>query len=314
MKTKLCFSISFLVSIYMITIDQAKGQTSMDGVMMNKHQLCTGITYMKSSWTNYWEGTYKRNNDNIGKLTTQEFMLMSNYGITNDLNVMVGIPYITSKASKGTLHGMKGFQDASIDLKWKALKCNHQSNQFSLITDIGFSAPLSNYVIDFLPMSIGMGSTNLSGRIIADYQKGKFFSTASAGYAFRSNVKLDRTSYYTTSLHSTNEVEMPDVANYSISIGLRTPDLILETFADRFVTLGGFDIRKNDMPFVSNQMNFTAIGLSGKYFLPFNNHIEITANASTVINGRNTGAATSYGAGLFYVFTFKNKKIDLKKL
>ena len=280
----------------------------MDGVMMNNHQICSGFIYSNSSWTKYWEGNYKRTNDNIGKLASQSVMFMTNYGIKDNLNVMINIPYVSANASKGTLHGMKGFQDGSIDLKWKAITFTEKQNKFSIITDIGFSTPLSNYVIDFLPMSIGMGSTNFSGRVIADYQKGKFFSTVSANYTLRSNVKLDRTAYYTTSLHNTNEVKMPNTANFIISAGVRANNFIVEANASRMETLGGFDIRKNDMPFVSNEMNATMVGVSGKYFLPFNNHIELVASVSSLVGGRNVGQATSIEGGLFYVLSFKHKK------
>src|ERR1700730_16063551 len=88
---------------------QVQGQTDNDAIMMNKSQWCNGAVYMRSSWDHYWEGTLKRNNANIGRGTTQAVMGMSNYGITDNLNVMAGLPYIWTDASAGTLHGLKGF-------------------------------------------------------------------------------------------------------------------------------------------------------------------------------------------------------------
>ena len=59
------------------------GQTLTDGLMMPKKNLCTGFMYTHDSWTEYWEGELKRDNGNIGKVTTQSLMWVGNYGITN---------------------------------------------------------------------------------------------------------------------------------------------------------------------------------------------------------------------------------------
>jgi hypothetical protein len=298
-------------------------QTDNDGIMMNKHQWCNGAEYMHSQWTNYWEGTLKRNNLNLGTVSTQSVMVMSNFGITNNLNVIASVPYIWTKASAGTLHGMKGFQDASLFLKWRAITVPVAKGKLSLFAVGGISTPTHNYVIDFLPLSIGLGSTNLTGRITADYQKGIFYATLSGAYVWRSNVKLDRTSYYTTEMHYTNVVQMPDMLNFNFDFGIRKKYLVAEANVLNMTTLGGFDMRRNDMPFVSNRMNSTSIGLHAKYTLPFFSHLELVAGGGYVIGGvkigqqnilqpRNVGQSTSLHVGGYYIFTFKSKS-SIKK-
>jgi len=283
-------------------------QTEHDAIMMNKSQWCNGATYTHSHWSDYWEGTFKRNNANIGTITTQSVMYMTNYGICNNLNVIGGVPYVWTNASKGTLRGMKGFQDASLYLKWRPYTVKAGKGKVSVFAVAGVSTPLSNYVFDFLPLSIGLGSTNVSGRLTADFQRGIFFTTISGAYVRRSNVKLDRTSYYTTEIHNTDEVKMPDAALYNFSIGIRKKYLIAEALLNKMTTLGGFDIRKNDMPFASNKMNNTTLGIHAKYTLPSFSHIELTGDASYVIAGRNVGQAATYSAGVYYIFSFHPKK------
>src|SRR5690349_25159702 len=78
-------------------------QTDVDAIMLKKKVLCIGGMYVNDSWTNYWEGTYKRNNQNIGKVTTQMYRVMGSYGITDKLNAPFSVPYVTTKATKGTL-------------------------------------------------------------------------------------------------------------------------------------------------------------------------------------------------------------------
>ena len=259
---------SYLFSFLIIAPSILFAQTDMDAIMMNKSQFCQGLTYEHSSWDHYWEGTFNRTNANMGTVTTQSVMYMPNYGITNNLNVMASVPYVWTNASAGTLHGMKGFQDLMVFLKWRPVVQTFGKNRVSLFLIGGLSTPLTNYVIDFLPMSIGLGSTNLIGRGMVDFRHSNFTVTGSATYVRRSNVKLDRDSYYDTQLHITNEVKMPDVAEFQLRTGYRGKYLIGEATLTQMTTLGGFDITKNNMPFPSNRMNATMVGLSAKIISP----------------------------------------------
>ncbi|HTS43585.1 MAG TPA: hypothetical protein VMH01_04255 [Puia sp.] len=291
------FAVIAVLSFY-----RGNAQTENDGIMMKKNQWCNGATYMYSSWDEYWEGTYKRNNQNIGTVTTQSVMFMSNYGISDKLNVLASLPYVWTHASAGTLHGMNGLQDVMVSLKWKAVIFDVAKGKLSLFGVGSFSTPASDYTIDFLPMSIGLGSTDLTGRITADYQKGIFYTTLSGAYVWRSNVKIDRNAYYTTEQHNTNEVEMPDQLNFNLNVGIRKKYLVAEVNVENVTTLGGFDIRKNDMPFVSNRMNATSLGVHAKYTLPFFTHIEVLGGGGYVIAGRNVGQAVMFHAGAYYIF------------
>jgi hypothetical protein len=287
-------------------------QTTEDAIMMSKEQWCNGITYMHSGWKQYWEGTTKRENKNLGTITTQSLMLMSVYGISDKLNALVNVPYVWTSASAGTLQGLKGFQDIELDLKYEFYSTKVGKGKLSLFGVGGFSTPLSHYENDFLPMSIGLGSTNLSGRLTADFQKGIFFVTLSGAYVWRSDVTIDRTSYYTDQIHYTNKVDMPNQLNSNLNIGIRKTNLIAEVVLMNMYTIGGFDIRKNDMPFASNQMNMTSLGAHVKYFLPFVRNLEVIGGADFVIDvpalniaGRNAGQSQTYTAGLYYVLSLK---------
>lgn len=283
-------------------------QTDMDAIMMNRHQFCNGFMYDHSSWDHYWEGTFKRDNKNMGKVTTQSVMYMTNYGISNKLNIIAGAPYVWTKASAGTLHGMKGVQDLSLFLKWKPITTSFGKNKLSLFAVGGFATPLTNYVIDFLPMSIGLGSTNVTARGLVDFQHQRFTVTGSAAYVWRSNVKLDRDAYYDTRMHLTNEVKMPNIAQYQLRTGYRGQYLIAEALLTKMTTLGGFDITKNNMPFPSNRMNATAVGVHLKYTVRQLTSLEVYAGGNYTVAGRNVGQATAFNAGLFYVFYLKKAK------
>lgn len=293
--------------LMLLLIKTASAQTDIDAIMMEKNAFCAGPMYSYSSWKNYWEGTLKRDNQNLGKVSTQVFGLMGNYGVTRKLNVLFSLPYVKTKASAGTLHGMKGLQDLNLFVKWRPVQKKMGGGKLSLFGIAGVSFPLSNYVADFLPLSIGLHSKTASARVMADYQKGNLFATASATYVLRDNIKIDRTSYYTTETHLTNEVEMPDGASFNFRAGFRNHRLIAEAVVNNWTTLGGFDITRNNMPFPSNRMNATTIGVNIKYVLPSLPQLSIVAGGNTTVAGRNTGQATTVYGSFFYVLDFSRK-------
>ena len=283
-------------------------QTDADAIMMTKNNFCVGGMYNYSSWKNYWEGTHKRDNANLGTVSTRMLGVMGNYGVTNKLNVLFSIPYVKTKATGGQLHGMKGLQDVSLWIKYMPLEKNVGNGAISLYTIAGFSFPVSDYNADFLPLAIGLHSKNLSLRGMVDYQTGNWFATASATYVLRSNVKIYRNSYYTTEMHYTNEVKMPDAAQFNLRAGYRSHRLIAEALLSKWKTLGGFDITKNNMPFPSNKMNMITAGLNIKYNVKHVDGLSLIGGSNFTIAGRNVGEATSYNGGIFYILDFTHAK------
>ncbi|MBL7725928.1 MAG: hypothetical protein JNK27_17445 [Chitinophagaceae bacterium] len=300
--------ILLVIAITAITNTKVNAQTDIDGVMMEKNAFCIGPMAGYSSWKNYWEGTLKRENLNLGKVSTAMYNIMGNYGITNKLNVMFGLPYVKTKASAGQLKGLKGIQDLSFWIKWKAYSQKIGRGRLSIFAIGGYSLPASDYTADFLPMSIGLESKNLSLRGMADFQMGIWFATISGTYVGRSNIELDRTAYYTTEMHYTNEVKMPDAASFNVRAGYRDKGAYAELFLDNWTTLGGFDITRNNMPFPSNEMNATRIGVNLKYPMPFLPQLSVTGNVFTTIAGRNMGQASGFNAGIFYVIDLSKKE------
>ncbi len=293
----------------------ANAQTDADAIMMAKNNFCVGPMYSGSHWTDYWEGTLKRTNDNLGIVSTQMYSVMGNYGLTSRVNLLFSVPYVETQASAGTLHGQKGIQDLSVWAKWMPFEKKVGPGTLSLYGIGGVSTPLTNYIADYLPLSIGLQSKTLSLRAMADYQVGSLFATVSGTYVFRKNITIDRTSYYTTTLHLTNEVEMPDANQYSIRAGYRRTDrLIVEGIFTRWTTLGGFDITRNNMPFPSNRMNSSTLGVNIKYSLKAINGLSLIGGGDMTIAGQNVGQSSSLNGGIFYVIDFSAKHKASKTL
>jgi len=291
----------------MLMLLPAKAQTDLDGIMMNKNNFCTGFQYTYNTWDEYWEGKLKRTNLNLGNVTTQMVGWMGNYGITNKLNFLFSVPYVWTKSSAGTLHGMDGMQDLSLSLKYKFLETKVGKGKLTLIGLGGFSFPVSDYVADYQPLSIGLGSKNVTLRVIGDYEVNKMFVTGAAAYVHRRNIFIDRDYYYTDEVHYTNEVEMPDAATFQLRAGYRGGLFGAEAVVNNWTTLGGFDITRNNMPFPSNRMNATVVGVNFKCNPRAFPGMSLIAGGSYTVAGRNVGQTLSASGGLFYVFDFNRK-------
>jgi hypothetical protein len=296
-----CILVCLCLCISKITF----AQTDADALMIPKNVYCAGLEYDHSSWTNYWEGTLKRNNLNIGTLSTNTYSMVGNYGITNKLDILFSVPYITTNASAGTLKGQSGFQDLTMALKWLPVQTEIGKGIFSVHAILEGSIPLSNYEPNFLPVSIGLHSKTASLRALANYQTGRFFVTAAGQYVRRDDITIDQNSYYTTHAIYSNQVYMPDMSNFLFSTGYRSLKLNVEAILSQTITNGGFDIRRNDMPFPSNRMNWTTAGGLVKY--SFQSGLEFTAGANYVLTGRNVGQSTNLFGGILYLIDFSGK-------
>ena len=300
------------LSIFIGIVGLVSAQTEVDGLFMAKRNFCGGIIGGSSSWDHYWEGTTYRINENIGTVSSQSAMIMGNYGVTDKLNVLFMLPWIKNEASAGTLIGQQGFQDLTLLLKNEFWIKDVNGLVLSAVGVIGGSLPVQDYTADYLPLAIGMKSKTAMGRLLVDAQKGKLFATASATGMIRGNVILDRTAYYTTEMIYSNQVVMPSVFGYNVRLGWREgADKIFELVLDGMNTLGGFDMRRNDMPFLSNNMDVMRVGLNTKYPMPKSNGLSLMAGVNTVISGRNMGQSTSYNAGLVYQFLVKSKNPNI---
>jgi hypothetical protein len=304
--TKLAVAAMLLLG--MILPCPLSAQTDIDALMMPKNAFCVGPMYSYSSWENYWEGTLKRDNENLGTVSTKMLAVMGNYGISRNLNALFSVPWVKTKASAGTLHGLDGIQDLSLFLKWRPFFTALGSGRLSVFGIGGVSFPLSDYTPDFLPLSIGLRSKTASARVMADYRLNNgLFATASYTYVFRDNIEIDRESYYTTEMHNTHEVEMPNAANYNFRAGFRNYRWIAEAVVNRWVTLGGFDITRNNMPFPSNRMEATTVGGNFKYVIPHMEQLSIVAGGNATVAGRNMGQSTTFYGSVFYVLDFSRK-------
>jgi hypothetical protein len=274
-----------------------------DAIYMPKNTICIAGVYSRSSWSAYWENDLKRKNENIGTNTTESAMLMAAWGLGKNLNLIAGLPYIWTHNSAGNLKGQQNIQDLMVTLKYKFL----DRNRFTINGGLGFTTPMSNYVAEFLPMSIGTQSNTGTARLIVNYHHPRgWYVTAQAGYTARAETEIDRNSYlaYDRMIYS-SKVSVPDIVDGGLQLGYLKNAFQAALLLERFDCVKGDYIRRNDMPFLTNDMNGNSIGAYIKY-QP--GHLGFNLRYGYILNGRNIGQSNMISGGILYQFAYYAKE------
>ena len=278
-------------------------QTLEDAEMLRRREVHAGVMYGTGSWTEYWEGSLKRSNGNVGRVTTRSVAAHVGYGVNARLTVIAALPYVWTEANQGVLQGMSGRQDLTLLAKYRVANPLLAGRaRLKVLAVAGATTPTSDYTPDFLPMSIGLHSKSAITRVAAHLQdRTGWFVDGYAERMWRSNVTLDRSAYFTDGQYfETNEVSMPDVAMYRGAIGWQRGIWCIPIGITAQRTLGGGDIRRQDMPFVSNRMNHTTAHAELMVFLPGAPNFRLDLGAARTLNGRNVGQSTSFMTGFTY--------------
>ena len=282
-----------------------RAQTLEDAELLQPRQAAITIMYGHDAWDQYWEGSLKRANGNIGTITTSSITSTVGYGVNSRLTLFASLPYVTTEASQGVLRGMQGRQDFTFMAKYRVANPLIAGRARLKLLAVGAAGvPTSDYTPDFLPMSIGLHSKSLTARAAAHLQdRTGWFIDGFGERMWRANVTLDRSSYYTNGQWiESNEVAMPDVAVYRATFGWQREAWCIPVGITAQRTLGGGDIRRQDMPFVSNRMNFTAAHAELMYYLPRLAGLRLDLGAAHTLSGRNVGQSTTIMTGLTYAF------------
>jgi hypothetical protein len=292
-----------VLTVLGVGVSTSHAQTLEDAEMLQPRELHATAIYGHAAWDQYWEGGLKRSNGNIGTVSTNSVTVSAGYGVTKRLTVIASLPYVWTEASQGVLHGMSGRQDLTLMAKYRVLDPLIGGRARLKVLAVGAAAaPTTDYTPDFLPMSIGLQSKRLIARGAAHLQdRTGWFLDGYAERQWRSNVRLDRASYYTNGqLIDSDQVAMPDVAQYRATLGWQLGPWCIPVGITEQRTLGGGDIRRQDMPFVSNRMNSTMAHAELMYFLPGVSGLRLDLGAARTLRGRNVGQSTMLMTGFTY--------------
>ena len=284
----------------------AHAQTPLDGLMMPKGEICIALQYEQVSWDRYWEGSTIRVNQNIGTFTKQMGMPMIVGGITDQVNVILSLPYVKTAASAGQLTGVQGIQDFGISVKALLLEKSIGKGKLTGFSNLSYSTPASNYLSDYMPFSLGFGANELGIRAIGKYEldKGLYVRTSYA-YLNRGTTNAERAYYYANGSVYTSTMDVPDAFQSQLTLGswLFNYRLRIEASLTTIRSASGDDIRTYCMPLPTNKVDFDRVeGFAQYYFKSNGKGFGLIASYQQAISGRNMGQFSGYGLGISYQF------------
>jgi hypothetical protein len=270
-------------------------QGPLDGFLKGQGNMVTALSYSDESYEHYYIGNQKTSNANLGTIRTKSANVFVTGGLTDYLDLILTLPYISTTASEGFWSDQHDIQDFGCYLKGRFYSSDlgHQG-QLQLLGAVGATTPLSDYVAD-APVSIGSQSTQLESRLIGHlkYNNG-IFITSQFGYIKRNNIGLDRGF----------EISVPDAWDYVLRVGGSFKKFYADTWVQHQNSRTGTNIGPG-IPFPSNEVDFTKIGFTLFHPLPVLNHFGISLGTAFTLNGKNIGQSNRISAALVYDFTIK---------
>lgn len=282
MKILIAFLIALTLAPYTVN---AQGLVS--GWMQGKGRTAVAITGFTESFDRYYVDKQQTYNPQLGAITTSGVSLYLSAGITDWLDVVANVPYVSASSSAGFWETISGSQDMQVGIKFRPLTLDVDRSHLSVIVAGVLATPISNYPND-APVTIGHQASGVDGRIVAQLMTPTgVFAMAQLGYIARGRVRLDR-GY---------EVDVPDAIDAVGRIGWGGSSWYADVWLHHLVPQSGTNIGPG-VPFPSNAIGFTRVGGTLAYRVI--NELSVIGGVAGVLTGRNVGHSTRFTFGVAY--------------
>lgn len=221
--------------------------------------------------------------------------LYATYGITNQLDVVLSLPYIIAEgsASQEVLNNLNyenkrsGVQDVSVFIKYNPFYFDYGSSSLRLIGALGLKTPLGGYEENEGLQSIiaiGNRSTTLSAIGLA---------------MFKMNSGLFVSGQFGGNLASN---DVPNSYISELKLGYAANKFYGDAYLANQTSTSGVDILGEGFQgfFPATKVNYTKIGLN--LYSPIYQDFGLAAGVSSLVAGRNIGKATGFYGALVYKF------------
>lgn len=289
-----------------LTASLARAQTPSDAILMKPWEACFGAMYEFGRFDRYWEGETLRENETIATVQRQAGSAMGILGLPGNVNLLVGGAYVATRSTQpngGFFRGQQGFQDLTVTLKARLHRFEAENHHVDLLVSAGMATPMSDYHADYLPYSIGLGTTEWNARVMAQYQRESgLYARVVGGFLHRGLARTDREYYYNNGSYYTHDMDVPDAVEFQGILGAWfVPDHFrVELNYLGLRSLFGDDIRPYNRAQPTNRVHMDQIGLTTQYFFPKHDQVGLIGYANHVFGGRNAARLTRFGGGVTY--------------
>lgn len=288
---------------------QASGlqaQTQTDGIMMPKGEFCVALMGEQASWDRYWEGTILIENGNIGTFSRTMITPMVAYGISNRIMVLAQLPWVSTESTGGQLRGVQGLQDIGLALKGNLFSRDIWKGTLHIFGTAEYGRPVTNYLSDYMPYSIGLGTTQVTARTMVHYRLDQGpYVRGMAGHIWRSYTRAERDYYYKDGSYYTEWMDVPHAIHAQAVAGCYFFEdiLQLELQYTWLLSTSGDDIRRWNSPQPTNRMDAETVGGFLRFYAPGAlGGLSAIAGYQYTLNGRNMGRSATWLGGLTYQF------------
>lgn len=265
-----------------------KAQSLVDGFVQGKGHGSVVVSYSWEQYDSFYFGAEQRDAPPPygGLITTQAVSMYGIYGLNDNLDVVLNLPYIAAQGNNDATgaevpdQNVSGLQDASLMLKWRPVYLEMDQGTLSFLGAVGLATPLSDYEANAV-LSVGNQSTRGDIRLMTQYKANNgLFVDMQAGYSLRSN-------------------DVPNAALFFTKIGYAGAHFYVDLWSETQISdsdapdIGG-------VPFNETRVNSTQIGISG--YVPITGGLGLSAGVGQYVWGRNVGLATRVSGGVIYSF------------
>ena len=279
--------ITTLVLVLLLAPSITHSQGLVSGWMQGQGKTAAALTGFTEAYTRYYVGQQQTNNPQLGQITTSGVTLYLGAGITDWLDIVVNVPYVSASSNSGLWETVSGMQDLQAGLKVRPLSLTIDESRLDVIVGGVFTTPISNYAPDS-PVTIGHQATGVDGRIVAQYTTNHgLFMMSGLGYMARGTVTLDRGF----------DVDVPDAIESIGRIGWGSSVWYTDVWLQNVVAQSGTNIGPG-VPFPSNAQSYTRVGATLAYRVV--SEISVIVGAMGTLAARNVGHSTRFTLGVAY--------------
>jgi len=260
----------FTIFILIFIIPKAISQGNIDGFYLSENKLSVTVGGGYENSNDYLAGT-----EEVGLSRNAYYLsLFAAYGLRDDLDINVSIPYIESGDNKN-------LQDLYVGIKYKIKQYNFSDGSLELSSAVGLSTPLSDYEIGDLN-DIGQQATIIETRAMAHYKDNSgWFATVQSGFSFK-------------------QKETPNSLPVALKLGKATSSWYYDVFYDYQHSFGGIDYLGTPGPQNFREFSVDYHKVGGTLYRTVREDFGVFVSYSYILEGRNIFTGPTYSAGITY--------------
>ncbi len=244
---------------------QAQGPIS--GFMPQPGQWDIAYSYSQESFSTFLNENGERMERELDAISHSIFI---EHGMNEHSSLVITAPYISNNAEN------KGWQDGSIWLKYRNERVEKPHGASNVITAIGLSFPLSNYINDN-PLAIGRRATTFQGRIGWQYE-------ASYGWFLQIQSGID------FQFVPTAQAAIPVLVRGGLGTSWFYADAWLERFQSLDAQGGGQQLA------AGTGSTWTRVGAT--LYFPLQPWVGVVGGLTYIIDGKNIGRSQRWHVGV----------------